>query len=65
MELGPLDEKYTTRGAADSPIAVFGKLSFTVGFLHGKMDLVNFVMFYKHIHFFMSLTSQHLLTLLF
>ncbi|CAL5398163.1 unnamed protein product [Camellia sinensis] len=35
MELGPLEEKYATRGDIVSPITVLGKLSFTVGFLHG------------------------------
>lgn len=58
IELGPLDEKYATRGDAGSPITVLGLLSFTVGTLHGKLELVNFVMLYEHLYFFMSLTCQ-------
>lgn len=54
MELGPLDEKYATRGDADSPITVLGTLSFTVGTLHGKLKSINFVMLYEQVYFFVS-----------
>lgn len=46
MELGPLAEKYATRGDAHFPTTVFGLPSFAVGDLRQEVNKVNYIHVY-------------------